>query len=156
MAICECGKHGFCSTAKVAVPIVSPEGDHFLECRWWVHPKGYIQNRRGRLHRLVTGAPKGMLVDHINHDKADNRRENLRIVDNHQSIRNRKKFSRSGSPQSKFIGVYRQNSGWCSKATIGGQRRHLGTFRTEIEAARAYDNATRQDAGAFAKLNFGE
>lgn len=31
------------------------------------------------MHRLITGAPKGKVVDHINHDTLDNRRSNLRV-----------------------------------------------------------------------------
>lgn len=56
--------------------------------KWSIH-KGYavaagprVNGKQPRLimHRMIMNAPKGMLVDHINHTRADNRRSNLRIV----------------------------------------------------------------------------
>lgn len=43
------------------------------------------------MHRLIMGQPKGMEVDHINHDTLDNRKENLRVVTTAQNQRNLKK-----------------------------------------------------------------
>ena len=44
------------------------------------------------VHRLITNCPKGMYVDHINHDGLDNRIENLRVVTNSENLKNRKSF----------------------------------------------------------------
>ncbi len=40
------------------------------------------------MHRLITGAPKGKDVDHINHDTLDNRRENLRVGSHKDNMQN--------------------------------------------------------------------
>ncbi|HUU19374.1 MAG TPA: HNH endonuclease [Sedimentisphaerales bacterium] len=55
------------------------------------------------MHQEVIEVPKGMVVDHINHDGMDNRRASLRAATRAQNIRNRKKFSNSSS--SKYKGI---------------------------------------------------
>jgi hypothetical protein len=47
-----------------------------------------------RMHRLIMGAPKGMVVDHINHDTLDNRKSNLRICLQAENMRNRRNQAR--------------------------------------------------------------
>src|SRR5688572_25116532 len=61
----------------------------------------YAQSRiRGKLvymHRLITGAGQGQVVDHINDDGLDNRRENLRLVSHASNIRRRRPNSTTES-----------------------------------------------------------
>ena len=42
------------------------------------------------LHRLITGAPKGKTVDHLNHDTLDNRRANLSVGGQRENLQNRR------------------------------------------------------------------
>ncbi|PIA43921.1 hypothetical protein AQUCO_01800164v1 [Aquilegia coerulea] len=56
--------------------------------------------------------------------------------------------------KSKYIGVQRRNQKYASEIRILGKRRWLGTFSTEEQAARAYDNAAYGARGFKAKLNF--
>ena len=61
--------------------------------KWAVSEQGYVVNRRGgkntRLHREILNAKDGDIVDHINRNKLDNRKENLRFVSWDESAANR-------------------------------------------------------------------
>jgi hypothetical protein len=102
------------------------------------------------LHREIMDAPKGMDVDHINHDTLDNRKQNLRLATRSQNLaNNRRPIGATG-----FRGVCRTSSGELLpfKAQIKGE--YLGTFANAVDAARAYDTAASKKFGEFARLNF--
>jgi hypothetical protein len=103
------------------------------------------------MHRLIMGAPKGMVVDHINRDGLDNRRANLRVCTQSQ---NRANSVKPPLCSSSFKGVKRWRDGWTAQITVSGKKKHLGVFDAEVVAAQAYDNAAIQYFGEFARLNF--
>lgn len=125
-------------TRYVHAQIMQPEGK-----RRWV-----------LLHRLITGAPRGFDVDHINHDGFDNRRSNLRICTRAQNCGNqlRRRNNTVG-----YAGVTWDESAcrWAaqiSPKTDGATRRniHLGYFKDPWEAAQAYNAAALAAWGEFA------
>ncbi len=143
------------------------------EYRWFIDSRGYVRStvrdRDGKtsavmMHRLLTYATKGVVVDHINGDLLDNRRENLRVCTPAENSRNRKKHrkqDRTGIPQSGFKGVqwdeFRDKprpAPWRARIVFGGKAKCLGRFRSPIEAARAYDREAVRLHGDFARLNF--
>lgn len=107
----------------------------------------------GKMHRLIMNCPKGMQVDHINHNPMDNRKCNLRIriCTIKENLRNRRRKPKSSS---RFLGVHPSGRKWY--ATIGVDYKHiyLGTFETQEEAAKAYDLNAQKYFGEFANLNF--
>jgi hypothetical protein len=108
------------------------------------------------MHQMVIKVPDGMVVDHINHDGMDNRKANLRAASYSQNLCHRKK--RSGTMYSKYKGVHwrKLHKKWIARITFEKKTIHLGYFRSEIEAAKAYDRAAMKYHGEFASLNFPE
>lgn len=102
------------------------------------------------LHRLVFGwIAQGHQVDHVNRDTLDNRSSNLRAVTHQNNLRNR-----SGWGVSRFKGLARRASGrWTARIKSGETTMNLGTFDSELEAARAYDRAASHLFGEHARLN---
>ena len=108
------------------------------------------------LHQEIIEVPKGMLTDHINRDGMDNRRANLRAATHSQNLCNSRR--RLGTKSSKYKGVSlkKQTRKWTARIGIDKKEIHLGCFKNEIEAAKAYDEAAKKYHGEFACLNFPE
>lgn len=102
-----------------------------------LHHEGYIRIANPGhvcrlLHRELVEAKEGDIVDHINGNKTDNRRCNLRISNHKQNCRNRR--------HSK--GAYRLKSGrWQAKIRFEYKQVSLGTFATYKEAKAVYTRA---------------
>lgn len=113
----------------------------------------YSSNKKNiKMHRLVTRCPKGMVVDHINHNALDNRKDNLRICTTQQNSMNTS--SRKNST-SKYKGVCldKATNKWKAYATIRGKKRHLGYHDTQENAAIAHNHAIISGHGKFCNLN---
>jgi hypothetical protein len=106
------------------------------------------------MHRQIMQAPAGLDVDHINGDRLDNQRGNLRIATRQQNCWNTTK--RKGNYTSPYKGVSWRRGQWAAYITVSNRQRPLGKFADPIEAARAYDCAAREMFGEFAYLNFPE
>lgn len=115
-------------------------------------PMTSCKHRTIRMHRLIMDAPKGMQVDHINHNTLDNRRCNLRIVTPQQNLYNTRARPNATS---RYKGVHWRKDIKKWRVTISlNIRRTIGYFHSEIEAAKAYDKAAKELFGEFAYLNF--
>jgi hypothetical protein len=108
-----------------------------------------------QMHREILRVPDGMLVDHINHNGLDNRKANLRPATHSQNCRNRTYINRKNS-SSKYKGVtwHRHTKKWYVRIRHNNKRKTVGLFHDEIQAAKAYDEATRKFHGEFAVTNF--
>lgn len=107
------------------------------------------------MHRMILGLKRKGEVDHINGDSLDNRKENLRIVSHQQNCWNScKKKSANNTSIHKGVGRQKGTKPWRARIVSGGKRIHLGSFATEIEAAKAYDEAAMITFGEYANINF--
>lgn len=95
----------------------------------------YIRGRIGKqhiqLHRLITNCSKGLVVDHINRNTLDNRRENLRVCTNRENILNRK----NNVYENEMTGInyHIRRKKYC----LIIQNRHIGIYKTIEEAKQA-------------------
>lgn len=89
------------------------------------------------LARFIMDAPKGMHVDHINHNTLDNRRKNLRIVNALQNGQNKKGASRNSKTGIRNV-VWRDDiQKYCVYMRVNKKTRNLGSYKTIEEAEKA-------------------
>ena len=79
----------------------------------------------------------GKVVDHINKNGLDNRKQNLNVVTQQQNISKDAGYKKSSS---KLRGVSKNKDKWCARLHIKGMNYYLGVFNTEEEAYQAYLN----------------
>lgn len=120
----------------------------------WCYDDNYaINGILGSLHRFILNTPDGLYTDHINNDKLDNRKSNLRVCTQSENMANVLPIKNKSS---KYKGVYlnKRENKWYVQARFKNKRVFIGIFDDEIEAAKAYDKKALELFGEFAKLNF--
>ena len=131
--------------------------------KWYLSGGGYAArqisigkkaNRLVFLHHFVLGMKRGFEVDHINGNKLDNRRCNLRFATRQQNQFNKPKYKNC---KSKYKGVtfHKRKTGkqWQAAISMGGKSKYLGIFYTEEEARSAYNAAAKKVHGEFFNPN---
>lgn len=128
--------------------------------KWHTSDQGYarrrstakeIKNGEGtsiRMSRQILGLCKGELCDHINGDKLDNRRCNLRKATKSQNSMNRPKPANNTSGY-KGVRKSRWTEMWVAQIRFNNRSIHLGTFETIDEAIKAYDAKAKELFGEY-------
>ncbi len=153
----------FIRLADGRVAIVDRDCYPILSHRKWYVTNGYASNQNGghgnvivnfmhrevmRLHGIEI--PAGKEIDHINHNRLDNRFENLRVCDRSLNNANRPYTNTTG-----FRGVYQRESGkFRGRVQLKGRTYFTKTFDTPEEAAKARDELALSIQGDFATLNY--
>jgi hypothetical protein len=126
-------------------------GSIFNEGIWYAC--GVINKRRTLMHRLITDAPNGILVDHKDRNGLNNQRENLRLCTNTQNQWNSKTPITNTSGY-KGVCWHSDTKKYMASISINGKRIYLGYYDNPIDAAKAYDKAAILYRGEYARTNF--
>lgn len=142
--------------------------ERLSRCLWHINSGGYAVRHTSRrlgkpgvvlMHREIVEyamgepIPEGCEVDHVDLDRLNNRRDNLRLVTRSQNQMNRRSYRGSAS-QYKGVSWHKKYGKWQVRAQANGKSVFLGYFADETEAARVYDAKAQELFGEFARLNF--
>lgn len=122
----------------------------------YINTYGYpcvkINRKNLLLHRLVMNEPADLEIDHVNGDKLDLRKINLRKCTRMQNSDN---IGHRSNNTSGFKGVIwdKRNKKWKSIIGHNNKQIYLGRFENKEDAATAYNEAATKYHGEFAKLN---
>lgn len=147
------------SKGKVAL-VDDEDYERLSSNKWYCSAYGYaVRTERASekrithwMHREVLECPQGMEVDHINGNKLDNRKVNLRICSRKENCKNVSK-SKINSSGYKGVSFHKQRNKFRAYITIENKQKWLGYYETALEAAIAYNSAALEYYKEFAKLN---
>ena len=146
---------------KVAI-VDSDDFERLSKYNWFARKDGRLNRdframRTKNYHtismaRVIMNAPEGMLVDHINHDTLDNRKQNLRICTKGDNNRNNiiRKDNKSGY---KGVSWNKKDRVWRAQIAVNGVQTYIGSFGTAEKAAEAYNKKAKELFGEFCVLN---
>ena len=150
------GEYGIGYTSNTNEPFYFDLEDYeLIKDYCWHISKGYVTTldrttgKRILLHRLVMHPENDEVVDHINRDKLDNRKANLRVCTSSDNAKNR------GTRKNNVSGVTgviwnKQASKWEARINMSGKRIHLGAFTDINEAIRVRIHSELEMFGEYA------
>lgn len=135
--------------------------DRAKDFRWHKTTNGYVAGfvmeqgvrRRVYLHRWLLEAQPGQIVDHIDGNKLNNRRSNLRLVTRSQNQANRR-HNRNSRSRYKGVTWHKRRGMWMARIQVRGRRITIGYFVDPLQAAYEYDAFARTFFGEYARVNF--
>ena len=138
--------------------LVDDEDYGWLQKYKWHLNGGYAtrteKNRTIKMHREIMRTPKGKLTDHINQNKLDNRKNNLRFCTGSQNQANVPKINKLTSSPFKGVSWFKRYRKWRVQISVDGIHKHIGYFDNEVHAAIAHDLWAKDSFGEYASTNF--
>lgn len=147
---------------KKEVLVDDEDYSYLKEITWSYHNSGYAFTRTSRklgkrksilMHRVIMKASLTEEVDHINGNRLDNRKNNLRIASRKENGRNQLVQKRIKSSKYKGVSFYKPTKKWRASIKFNQKSFNLGYFLSEKEAALVYNKKATELFGEFAKLN---
>lgn len=127
--------------------------DLVKDYKWYLATRGYITNNKvGKLHQFIMNPQDGLVIDHVNGDKLDNRESNLRTCTQQQNTMNRSTSSNNTSGHTGVCFDSRRNK-WFAHIQINGKRKFLGYFKTKEEAAEVRRQAEIDYFGEYRRVD---
>ncbi len=122
--------------------------------KWYYSNEGYAlrgigAHRKEYMHRLILGAKKGQVTDHINGNRCDNRRSNIRLGTYAQNSMNQRRHKKSATG---IRGIRYKEGKWEANLSANSKRYYLGRFGRLEDAVTTYNDAARKLCGEFASL----
>ena len=149
------GGHRYKNSQIKGFTIVDKEDfERLNKFSWNVSSHGYVYTRDRKvfvyMHRLIMNTPKGFDTDHINGNKLDNRRSNLRVCNRSENNWNgsKKRTNKSGY---KGVSWDKKAQKWLAKICKERQQIFVGYFNSPLEASKAYDKKAQDIFGNFAR-----
>ncbi len=135
--------------------LIDPQHEYLFKLhKWYKHSEGYLINASSHyFHRLIMKATNKEYVDHINGNRLDNRVKNLRLTNKQQNAWNRAKTIKPTSSIYKGVTYRVKNQKWEAMIWFNNIGIYLGRFKTQEEAALAYNEKAAELFGQYARLN---
>lgn len=158
-------QYRFLDDGKTIVGVLS-DGDEFkisfedfkkvIKYRWYPSGEGEekacINKNAMYLHRYIMDAPKGFEVDHIDMNRLNNCRTNLRIC-THQQNQCNQPLQVNNTSGVTGVRFYKARNKYVARIKFYGKDIHLGYYKTKLEATQARDTGAKFLFGEFAVLN---
>lgn len=144
------------SAGKKHYALVDIEDVPKVENEMWQYSSGYAvrnktqNNKTRKMHRVLIAVPDDMVVDHINGDKLDNRKINLRVANKSQNELNNFKLYGTNVSGKTGVSWHEQNQMWRARIIVEGKRIEGGCFVVLEDAIRARLNLETEYCGDFA------
>lgn len=104
------------------------------------------------MSRFIVNAPLKIEVDHINLNKLDNRKANLRLA-NHSENGMNKNLQRNNTSGFKGVHFDKSRGNYQSYIMVNQKKIHGGRFNSKLDAAKRYNELAIKYHGKFARLN---
>lgn len=120
---------------------------------WCIRSKGYVgrveHGKIIQLHRVLTKCPKNKVVDHINNNKLDNRKVNLRICTFQENLFNSSKRTNNVSGVTG-VGFDKKSDKWRARICIDYKNINLGFYEEKEDAIKTRLLAEKENYGEYA------
>ena len=134
--------------------LVDDQDFKFINQWKWCFDNRYAHRKEGvkkiYMHRLIMNTPNDLTLDHINRDRRDNRKTNLRNCTRSENQKNLPKFINGTS---QYKGIHKQGKYWRTRIRVNGKKIHGGYFVDEVSAAKKYNELAIKYHGRFANIN---
>jgi hypothetical protein len=124
---------------------------------WQADKYGIVSRHIGKkkhilMYRQIMNAPLGIEIDHIDGNRLNNQKSNLRFATSSQNKMNRgpRKDNKSGY---KGVSWHKERNKWTARIMINGEYKHLGLFDNILNAVNAYNKIAKTYYGEYAWLN---